>query len=106
MSPATLTPQARREMATTSRAIARNNLSAALRFPSVVMDLAKRLGDFPDLGVERVEIVGSPYRFATVPGFPYLLVYNALRRPPVILRIVHAAHDLQAVLRDLPQSGA
>jgi len=70
------------------------------------MTLARRLGEFPDLGVERPEIVGSPYRFAVVPGFPYLLVYDARRSPPVILRIVHGARDLPKVLRNLPRSGA
>jgi len=70
MPSAILAPLARRELAAASRTIARDNLSAALRFPGVIMTLARRLGEFPDLGVERPEIVGSPYRFAVVPGFP------------------------------------
>jgi len=33
-------------------------------------------------------------------GFPYLIVYNDARRPPLILRILHAARDLPEALRD------
>ena len=43
----------------------------------------------------------EPYRFLTLTGFPYVIVYNAERRPRLIVRIVHGARDLPSVLREL-----
>jgi len=40
-------------------------------------------------------------RFLAVHGFPYLLVYNADRRPPLIVRVLHGARDLPSLLRGL-----
>lgn len=103
MSPARLTPRARREMVSTARAIARDSRSAALRFPDAIMALAQRLGEFPMMGLERPEIVGPPYRFVSVHGFPHLVVYDARQSPPLIMRVVHGAQDLPAILHDLPR---
>lgn len=93
-------------MVLAARAIAHDNHSAALRFPDLVMALALRLGEFPLMGMERPEIVGAPYRFVSVHGFPHLVVYDASLSPPLIMRIVHGAQDLPAVLRDLPRKDA
>lgn len=101
MPSARITPQARREMVAAARAIARDNRSAALRFPDAIMALAQRLGEIPEMGLERSEIVGFPYRFVSVRGFSHLVVYDAEQRPPLIMRIVHGAQDLPATLRDL-----
>jgi len=89
-------------MVSASRAIARDSRSAALRFPDVIMALAQHLGEFPMMGLERPEIVGSPYRFVAVHGFPHLVVHDAGQSPPLIMRIVHGAQDLPAILHDLP----
>jgi len=34
-------------------------------------------------------------------GFPYVIVYDAGRRPPAIVRILHGARDLPEILRGL-----
>jgi len=65
--------------------------------------LAQRLGEFPMMGLERPEIVGSPYRFVSVQGFWHLVVSDAKQSPPLIMRIVHGAQDLPAALHDLPR---
>jgi len=103
MPSAKLTPQARREMVAAARVIAQDNRPAARRFPAAVLTLAQRLASFPDMGVRRPEIAGSPYRFVQVRGFPHLVVYDAEERPPLIMRIVHGAQDLPKLLRDLPR---
>jgi toxin ParE1/3/4 len=41
------------------------------------------------------------YRFVTLTSSPYLIVHNADRLPPLIVRILHGARDLPEVLRDL-----
>jgi toxin ParE1/3/4 len=33
-------------------------------------------------------------------GFPYVIVYNAERRSPLIVRILHAARDLPEALKE------
>jgi len=104
MSAATLATGARRDMRNAAHAIAQDNVSAARRFPRAVAAAARRIGDFPDIGVERLDLASPPYRFFAIPGFPYLAVYNSAPRPPTILRILHGARDLQDVLRALPQS--
>ncbi|KSB88871.1 hypothetical protein AS593_03780 [Caulobacter vibrioides] len=72
----------------------------------MVKDLLIRLGEYPEIGVERPEVVGPPYRFAALHGFPYLAVYNCRRQPPLIVRIPHGAQDLADLLRDLPLTDA
>jgi plasmid stabilization system protein ParE len=101
---ATLTAGARRDMRNAAYAIAQDNISAARRFPRAVAVAARQIGDFPDIGVERLDLASPPYRFFAIPGFSYLAVYNSAPRPPSILRILHGARDLQDVLRTLPQT--
>ncbi|MDQ2803334.1 MAG: type II toxin-antitoxin system RelE/ParE family toxin, partial [Pseudomonadota bacterium] len=69
-------------------------LNAALR-------AAEKLAARPMLGRLRAELLPAPYRFWSLRGFPYLLVYNAAVVPPRILRVLHAARDLPAMLSDL-----
>jgi toxin ParE1/3/4 len=40
-------------------------------------------------------------RCLTLTGFPYVIVYNAERTPPRIIRILHGARDLPEILRGL-----
>jgi len=37
-----------------------------------------------------------------MPGFPYVMIYDCERRPPIIIRVLHGARDLAGLLRDLP----
>jgi len=106
MPTATLAAGARRDMQNAARTIARDNVSAARRFPRAVAAPARRIGDFPNIGVERLELASPPYRFVAIPGFPYVAVYNSIPRPPLILRILHGAQDLQDILRALPHNKA
>jgi toxin ParE1/3/4 len=52
-------------------------------------------------GSARREIADERCRFAPVRGFPYIVVYDATRSPPIILRLLHGARDLSEILRDL-----
>lgn len=87
-------------------AISADSRSAARRFQVLLRELLIRLGDYPEIGTERRQIIGPPYRFATFRGFPYLAVYDASLRPPLIVRVPHGAQDLSNLLRDLPQNEA
>ncbi|WP_082539525.1 MULTISPECIES: type II toxin-antitoxin system RelE/ParE family toxin [unclassified Caulobacter] len=106
MPAAILAPGARRDVLNAARIIARDNVSAARRLPRTVVALAQRIGDFPDIGIERLDLASPPYRFVALPGFPHIVVYDAARRPPVILRILHGSRDLQSILKNLPHRGS
>jgi toxin ParE1/3/4 len=101
MSRATLAPRARREAGAAARWIADDNPATAQAFRDAILRAAERIGEHPFIGVERPDLAGPPYRFFPLAGFPYLVVYNAERTPPLIVRIVHGARDLNKVLRDL-----
>lgn len=73
----------------------------ATRFTTAVVDAAERIAHRPLLGHRRLDILPDPFRFHRVRGFSYLLVYNALRPNPVILRVLHMARDLRPLLADL-----
>jgi toxin ParE1/3/4 len=101
MSAAVFAPRARRDLLAAVRWIAKDNPAAARALRDAVIAAARRLGDHPQIGAARPELAGEPYRFLTLTGFPYVIVSNAARTPPLILRILHGARDLPELLRDL-----
>ncbi|MGQ9367833.1 type II toxin-antitoxin system RelE/ParE family toxin [Azospirillum sp. ST 5-10] len=101
MTTAVLSPAARRDLLAAVRWIAAANPVAAHALGRGVAEAARRIGTHPHLGRPRPELAGEPYRFMVLAGFPYVIVYNADRRPPLIVRILHGARDLPEVLRDL-----
>ena len=98
---ATLSRQALRDLTEAARWIAQDNPGAARAFRKSVDEAAARIGSQANIGVPRPRLAGAPYRFLVLSGFPYILVYNATRRPPRIARILHGARDLPAPLDDL-----
>jgi toxin ParE1/3/4 len=99
--PARFTPRARTEVREAAAWIAKDNRSAAVAFREGVTSVARLIGEHPDVGMARPEIVGAPYRTFVVRGFPYLVVYDPSREPPVIARVIHGARDLPEVLKDI-----
>lgn len=83
------------------RWIAKDNPAAAQSLLDAVVRAAQRIGAHPQIGAVRRELTDGPYRFVTLTGFRYLVVYAANRDPPLIVRIVHSARDLPRILRDL-----
>ena len=101
MSAAVLSPAARRDLLDAIRWIAYDNPTAARALRSSVAKTAANVGTYPHFGVSRPDLAEPPYRFVVMTGFPYVIVYNADRRPPLIVRILHGARDLPELLRDL-----
>jgi toxin ParE1/3/4 len=98
---ATLARQALRDLTEAARWIAQDNPSAARAFRRSVDDAAARIGSQANIGVSRPDLAAAPYRFLVLSSFPYILVYNAARRPPRVARILHGSRDLPALLDDL-----
>jgi toxin ParE1/3/4 len=92
------TPRAQRELREAVVWIADENPAAADALLAAAMAAARRLQARPKLGRVRLEVAPERYRFWSLRGFPYLLVYDAEAEPPIILRFVHQSRDLPAVL--------
>ncbi len=101
MSSATLSPTARQDLLDAVRWIAHDNPTAARGLRNAVQTAAMHIGACSHFGTQRPELADPPYRFAMLIGFPYVIVYNADRKPPLIVRILHGGRDLPEILRDL-----
>ncbi|CAO3442319.1 type II toxin-antitoxin system RelE/ParE family toxin [Azospirillum largimobile] len=102
MTTALLSPAARRDLLSAIRWISQDNPGAARALRDTIARTAQRIGTHPQVGVPRPDLAAPPYRFVSLTGFPYIVVYNAERHPPLIVRILHCARDLPVVLGDLP----
>ena len=91
-------PRAQRELRAAAVWIAEDNPAAADVLLAAAMAAARRLQTRPKLGRLRLELAPGQYRFWSLRGFPYLLVYDAEAEPPIILRFVHQSRDLPGVL--------
>jgi toxin ParE1/3/4 len=101
--PAAFAPRALRDLQSAMRWIAEDNPTAAQALLDTVLGAAERIGQYPKIGRVRGDLTtDSKYRFVTLTGFPYLVVYAEDRDPPLIVRVVHAARDLPRLLKDLP----
>lgn len=81
--------------------IAQENPRAAEDLRIAIRYAAQLLGEHPDMGKQRQDIVSESVRFLVLRGFPYILVYRANAVPPRILRVLHGARDIPEVLQDL-----
>jgi len=51
---------------------------------------ARRIGEFPEIGVRRPELAPDRFRFLVIPVFDYLVVYQAEGLPRArIMRILY-----------------
>jgi toxin ParE1/3/4 len=101
MPAAQLSLRARDDLLAAARWIAKDNRAAARALRDAVAHAAARIGDHPMIGVVRPDLAANSIRFVYLTGFPYVLVYNSARTPPLILRVLHGARDLPEVLRGL-----
>jgi toxin ParE1/3/4 len=101
MSAAVLSPAARRDLSAAIQWIAYDNPTAARALRASVVKAATNIGTYPHFGVSRPDLADAPYRFVMMTAFPYVIVYNADRQPPLIVRVLHGARDLPELLREL-----
>ncbi|MBK1663820.1 hypothetical protein CKO38_03965 [Rhodospirillum rubrum] len=98
MNAAKLSPAARRDLLAAVRWIARDNPAAARALRDGIAQAAVHIAEHPGIGTKRPDLTEAPYRFLILTGFPYVIVYNADRLPPLIVRILHGARDLPEAL--------
>ena len=75
--------------------------AAAQRLQQVVERAARRIGERPLIGRRDLTLADARFRFWSVSGFPYVIVYRPDTSPPSIVRFVHTARDLAPLLADL-----
>lgn len=98
--PAVFAPAARADLRQAVAWIARDNPPAARALRDAAMHGAARLGANPLLGATRPKLTAGQFRFLLLRGFPYVMVYVADTVPPRILRVLHSARDLPAILAE------
>lgn len=85
--------------------IAREDPQTADRLRVSAQEAARAIGAHPGIGAVRPEFAPERFRFLALGRFPYLVVYEAGREPPLILRVVHASQDLAVLLEGLSAEG-
>jgi toxin ParE1/3/4 len=101
LNPATLSPQARRDLLETTAWIAHDNPVAARAYFSTLEDAAKSLSQYPETGIQRPDVCDAPVRFLKLTGFPHIIIYDSQPLPPLILRVLHGAQDLPDILKNM-----
>jgi plasmid stabilization system protein ParE len=97
--PARFAGVARREFAKALRDT--DHATAAERLKRTVDEAARLIGRHPALGRFEPKLADTRFRFWSVSGFPYLMVYRPDTSPPSIVRFVHTARDLGPLLTKL-----
>lgn len=99
MSKYQFTPQAANDLADIWDFIAGDKLQAADRVEAAIFRACDLLADSPLAGRVRSDLTSLPVRFWVVHPYPnYLIVYDPEKKPLRIIRILHGARDLPAVL--------
>jgi plasmid stabilization system protein ParE len=81
--------------------IAQDNLEAAIRVESAILDACKLLARNPLLGSKRSDVTPLPLRFWPVSRFPnYTIVYLPAASPLKVLAVVHGMREMKRILRD------
>lgn len=101
MSEARFAPRALKELRRAAAWIAADNPDAADGFLDAVDRAATMVGRRPALGRVRLDLAPARYRFWSLRGYPYILVFDVESDPPTVARVLHQARDLPALLDDL-----
>jgi len=99
--PGRFSPRARRELREAAEWIAEDNPAAAEALLQAAIQAADMIASRPGLARLRLDLAIDRFRFWPLRGFPYILVFDVDRSPPVVARMVHQSRDLPAVLGDL-----
>jgi len=78
--------------------IAEDNIPAARHFLARLAQAFRGIAEMPAKGHVREDLTDLPVRFWPVGS--YLIVYDPEKRPLEILRVLHAARDVETILKD------
>ncbi len=99
MSDYEFTPQATDDLLDIWSFIAQDNREAADRVEVAIFKACELLAGSPFAGRTRSDLTPLPLRFWVVqPYSNYLIVYDPVKKPLQVIRILHGARDLPSVL--------
>jgi toxin ParE1/3/4 len=98
---AVISRRARRELLDAMEWIARDNPVAAEGLHEAVIRAATLIGARPGIGSLRPDLAPPSYRFLSLRGYPYVIVYSAREAQTRIVRVVHSSRDLRNALKEL-----
>jgi plasmid stabilization system protein ParE len=97
-----LTPSAENDLFEIWCYIARDSIDSANRVEEAIYDACTLLARSPHAGQARGDLTRRALRFWTVSPFKkYVVVYDPDTRPLRILRILHGARNIRALLQEL-----
>ena len=91
-----LTPRAKRDVNDIGDYIADDSIEAADRVVDALDNAMVKLSKTPGIGHWREELTDKRHRFFLV--YSYLIVYRHETKPLQIIRVLHAARDVQSIL--------
>lgn len=95
-----LTPSAEQDVSDIWDYIADDNIEAANRVLDVLESTMLKLAKNPGIGHWREELTNKRQRFFLV--YSYLIVYRHATKPLQVIRVLHAARDVQSLLGLVP----
>jgi len=96
MKPFLLTPRAEQDVSDIWDYIADDSIEAADRVLDALEKALYKLARNPAIGHMREELADRRHRFLLV--YSYLIVYRFETQPLQVLRVLHAARDVQSIL--------
>lgn len=94
-----LSPEAAADLEEIVEFIASENVDAAIRVWAEVREALERLTDAPEIGHSREDLTTEPLRFWPVRR--YLIIYRASPEMIEVVRVLHGARDVEAILSRL-----
>ena len=94
-----LTTEARADLTEIVNYISRDNPSAARRVLHELRDVMRKLAATPEMGHFRRDLAAEPLRFW--PVYSYLVIYRPESRPLQVVRVLHGARDVRAILEEI-----
>jgi len=91
-----LSPEAASDIREIWSYIATDNTKAARRVRLQILRACQRIANNPRIGHTREDLTEKPVLFWPVGS--YVIIYNPMRRPIEIVRVVHGARDIPRLL--------
>ena len=101
MKPFVLTPRAEQDVSDIWDYIADDSIEAADRVLAALEITMHKLAKASGIGHMREELADRRHRFFLV--YSYLIVYRYETKPLQVIRVLHAARDLQSILPLIPE---
>lgn len=96
-----LTPSAQRQVDEIGAFIAEDSLDAALRVYDALEEAFELLAGKPGIGHSREDLAGKrPLKLWRV--YSYLVVYDPASEPLTVVAVLHAARDVEQLLKNIP----